>query len=211
MSSCLLVSGSLKRSTAVGITDNFNRANGALGNRSDGGTWTLVNGTAPVISSNTLVAGAAAGYIGADLGYQNGTYSVDVNTTVGTFTPIMRIMSDGSATTNYLGIAIDTIGANPFGISVFTIVDGTFSNVGMAFSTNSVFTSGVTGTISAVITGAPSAPSITVKFNGTTIPSNASYPNAVSQYVSVAGKTGATKTGPEMAASGVTLDNFSAV
>ena len=98
-----------RRSAASGIVDNFNRANGALGNRSDGGTWTLVNGTAPVISSNTLAAGAAAGCVISDLGYQNGTYSVDVNTTVGTFTPIMRIMSDGSATTNYLGIAIDTV------------------------------------------------------------------------------------------------------
>ena len=213
MSSCLLVSGSLKRSTAVGITDNFNRANGALGNRSDGGTWTLVNGTAPVISSNTLVAGAAAGYIGADLGYQNGTYSVDVNTTVGTFTPIMRFLSDGTATTNYCGLAIDTaFDASAFGLRFFTHSAGTFfTGAACPISNTAVFTSGTTGTVTVVITGAPSDPRFTLKFNGTVVPASPAYPTSASgQQQTLAANAGSTKTGIEVPASGVTFDNFSA-
>jgi hypothetical protein len=191
---------------AAGIADNFNRANGALGTRSDGGAWTLATGTAPVISSNTLIAGAAAGCIFADLGHQNGTYSIDINTTTSAFNPLMRLCSDGSATKNYIGIAIDPIGAT-WGVSVFTIDSvGTFVR---QLASAAVFTSGVTGTLSVVVTGAPSAVSLNVKFNGTTITGGGAVTGVAMN--TVASLAGATMCGVEVAASGVTYDNFSAV
>ena len=191
------------RGASIGVVDNFNRANGALGTRSDGGSWTLVNGTAPVISSNALVAGAAGGDIIADLTYQNATYSMTVTTTVGTFNPIMRILSDGSATTNYLGVAIDNANG-AFSATFYMHSGGTFTSG--TESSGPVFTSGTPATVAVVITGAPGAPVATLKVNGTTVATQ----TGGSALNTIAGNAGATKCGIMVPGSGATFDNYNA-
>lgn len=190
---------------ATGFSDNFS---GTYPTRSDGGSWTLLTGTAPVNSAGKLTPGAAGGDIAADLGHQNTTVSVDVTTTTGTFTPILRLASDGSATTNYIGVAIDNTGA-AFGVMVYAHDGGVFTS--LSTSTGAVFTSGVAGTISIVVTGAPGTPTWNVKFNGTTIPAATSMGalNTV-QMTSVYGHAGSTRHGIMVPSAGVTYDNYNA-
>lgn len=199
------------------ITDNVSASgaflddfSGTYPTRSDGGSWTLLTGTAPVNSAGKLTHGAAAGCIAADLTYQNATYSVDVTTTVGTFTPIMRIFSDGNATTNYIAIAIDNTGA-AFGLMVFQHLGGVFTSLGT--TTGAVFTSGVAATVALVVSGAPSAVSLTVKVNGSNVSFTGGVTNPIigsSNLNNSAAVSGATKAGIEMPASAVSFDNYSA-
>ena len=199
----LLTVAGLRRGGATGsITDNFN---GTYPARSDAGSWTLLNGTAPVNAAGKLTPGAASGSIAAVLGHQNSTYSVDVNTTVGTFTPLMRLCSDGSATTNYIGIAIDTAAnAAAFGVSIFSHSAGNF--VGLGTSSVAVFTSGTAGTLSVIVTNLPGSPLFQIKFNGTTITGLDTGNIAGGSAAGVAG----TYAGIDVPAAGVNFDNYSA-
>lgn len=205
--SSLMLSNSNKTAAAgviVGITDNFN---GTQPTRSDGGSWTLLTGTAPVNSAGKLIAGAAAGTIAAPLGHQNGTYSVDVITTVGSFTPILRFASDGTAATNYMGLAIATAtNAAAFGLVTFTHFSGAFAT--SQTSATAVFTTGVSGTVSIVVSGTAPNQVYQVKFNGTLIPGMdtadiSSVPAAFAVF-----NLNGTNTGPDVPATGVSFDNF---
>lgn len=179
------------------ISDTFNRADGALGTASDGGTWTLATGTAPVILSNKLSPGAAQGCIIRDLGRTAATHTFVLNTTVGnTFNAIARIRSDGTATTNFVGLAVNGGSGQDYQLRLYKHVAGVFGQLGT--SNSNVITSGVDATISIVDDGT----NVTVKVNGSALTFLTSLtPGAL---------TTNTWTGLDMPAAGFTFDTWSA-
>lgn len=141
------------------ITDNFNRANGALGTRSDGGSWTTITGV-PTIASNQCQF-TTAGEIAANLGHSDFVVSVDITTNWAGF-PQIHLRGDGTAN-NLIIVYINTDGS----VRAAKIIAGTTTGL-IGNGTPGEFPQNTKATLQVTVSGS----TISAKVNGVAVGSS---------------------------------------